>query len=109
MNRILNAKAAVAIVLLSLVAFLGFLIHEIPRDIGRGPGAFLVVVGLFNLLLYRRHARQIFEWSLPKSTKLLHFWSGLGKSGVEFLFLGIALVITISGVVLWIRGVQLNH
>jgi len=103
MNRIFNAKAAVAIVLLSLVAFLGFLIHEIPRDIGRGAGVFLVVVGLFNSLLYRRHARQLLACQ-PRSAKRGQFWTALGKSGVEFLFLGIGLAAIISGVVFWIRG-----
>jgi hypothetical protein len=104
MNMVFNARSVVAIVLLALIAYMGLLIHEIPREISRGPGAFLVVVGLFNLLLYRRHAR-LFE----RSTKLLRSWSGPGKSGFEFLFLGIAFVLIVSGIVLWIRGAQWNH
>ena len=100
-----NAKAAVAIVILLFVAWLGFVILKIPRDVSKGVGACLLVFGVFNVLLHRRHARQIFEWSRSKTTKLLRFWSALGRSGIEFLFLGIGFALIVSGLVLWIRGV----
>src|SRR3954470_12473008 len=106
MSMTFYAKTAVAVVILSLAAWLGFVIQEIPRNVSKGVGASVIVFGVFNLLLFRRHARQIFEWSQPKSTKLLQFWSALGKSGLELLFLGIGFVLLISGIVLCIRGVS---
>ena len=99
-----SAKAVVAIVLLALVAWLGFIIQKIPRDVSKGVGVCLLVFGVFNLLLYRRHASQLFDWSQSKSTNLLRLWSALGKSGIEFLFLGIGFVLVVAGIVLWIRG-----
>src|SRR5579862_6656419 len=104
MNINFITKAIVAITLLSLVAWLGFVIHDMPRDVNKGLGVCLVIFGVFYLLLHRRHARQFFEWSQLKPTKLAWFWNALGSPGIRFLFLAIGIILLVSGIVSWITG-----
>jgi hypothetical protein len=98
------AKAAVAIVIFSVVGWVYFIAVLIPREINKSVGASLFVFGVFNFLFFRRHARQIWGWSQSESTKLVRIWSAAGRPWIDLLFFGIAVILTVSGVVLWIRG-----
>jgi hypothetical protein len=91
----------VAVVLFLLAAWLGFLVQEVPREIGKGLGVALTIFGIFNLLFYRRHTRIFFDLGSKKAHGLL---AVLGTPGLHFLFLGIGFVLIGSGIVFWLRG-----
>lgn len=105
MRTNINVKAVVTIVILILVVWLGYIVFIIPRDISQGVGVCMFVFGVLNLLLYRRHARQFFEWSQSKPKKPWRFWSALGKSGIQLLFFVIGFVLIVAGIISWIKGV----
>ena len=91
----------VVTVLLLLAAWLGFLFREVPREVDKGLGIAFAIFGVFNLLLYRRHARLFLKLGSKNPFGIVN---SLGISGRRFLFLGIAVILVVMGMVLWIRG-----
>jgi hypothetical protein len=95
------ARIVVAITIFMLAIWLGLVMLEVPRDISKGVGTCLFIFGVLNLLLRRRHARQLFNLCQAKNAKLLRVWFALGRSGIEFLFTAIGIILIVSGIAFW--------
>jgi DMSO/TMAO reductase YedYZ heme-binding membrane subunit len=91
----------VVTVMLLLAAWLKFLLREVPREVDKGLGIAFAIFGVFNLLLYRRHARMFLKLGSKSPFGIVN---ALGISGLRFLFLGIAVLLVVMGMALWIRG-----
>ncbi len=84
-------------VLLLLAAWLVYLVVEIPPEVDKGLGIALIIFGMFNLLLHRRHARIFIKFK---------GWAGIGSLGLsalQFLFLGIGVIFAAAGIVFLAR------
>jgi hypothetical protein len=92
---------AVIAVLLLLATWLGFLVREVPREVDKGLGIAFTIFGAFNLLLYRRHARQFLKSGSKSPVGIVNF---LGISGLQLLFLGVGFILIVMGMVLWMRS-----
>lgn len=93
----LTGTIVVVGVLLLLAAWLGYLVLEIPPEVDKGLGITLIVFGVFNLLLHRRHARVFLKFKGRAGI------GSLGLSALQFLFLGIGVILAVAGIVFLAR------
>jgi hypothetical protein len=97
----LTGTIIVVTVLLLIATWLGFLFREVPRAVDKGLGVAFAIFGVCNLLLYRRHARLFLKLGAKSPFGIV---KSLGISELRVLFLGIAVILVVMGMVLWIRG-----
>jgi hypothetical protein len=102
----LTGTIIVVTVLLLLATWLKFLVREVPREVDKGLGIAFAIFGVFNLLFSRRHARLFLKLGSKSPFGIVN---SLGISGLHFLFLGIAVILIVMGMVLWIRGRKVEN
>jgi hypothetical protein len=74
------------------------LLMKVPRGASAGIGAFFIVIGVFNILMYRTNARRMFV-ALERFhyAFITRFWDRLGKDGLRLLYLGMGVVLLTAG------------
>jgi hypothetical protein len=95
----------VVLVLSVFSAWAILLLVKVPRSAYLGIGIFLVVIGVFNILLYRTNAKRMFG-SLERIhyAFITRFWECLGEDGLRFLYLGMGVAFLSAGCALLIKS-----
>jgi hypothetical protein len=95
----------VIVVLFLFSTWAVLLLTKVPRGAYVGIGAFLVVIGVFNILMFRINARRMFA-SLERLhyTFITRFWDRLGADGLRLLYLGMGVVFLSAGCALLIKS-----
>ena len=90
-------------VLVAIAAGVCWLLYQTPPSLDRLTGAFLLAIGILNIVLHRRIGRQIFGWAHSMPT-VARFWECTGQEGAQLLYLGIGIILAVSGAVLVIKS-----
>ena len=94
-----TAKGFVATLLLLLIAWLYFLARKVPQEVKGELGISLIFFGILDLLLSKKNSSIVLGWTGAKVSKAARLWESLGKSAVEFFFLGIGVVLVGAGII----------
>jgi hypothetical protein len=104
MRSAVESNLWVFAVLVIIAAGVCWLLYQIPPSLGRLTGVFLLAIGVLNLFLHRRIGRQIFSWVHSMPTVVARFWDCGGQEGSQLLYLGIGIILAVSGAVLLIKS-----
>lgn len=97
-------RGVVALVLVMFSAWAVLLLMKVPRGVDTGVGVVLVVIGMFNILMYRTNTQRMFA-SLERFQYAFvrQFWDRLGEDGLRLLYLGIGVVLLTTGCALLVK------
>lgn len=91
-------------VISSLMVFTAWMVWLVcvilPSHSGKLFGGFFLVIGILNMLFYKSTGRNFFAKTQSSWPFVANFWARSGEKGIQFLFLGIAIIFSIAGLVL---------
>jgi hypothetical protein len=91
-------------VISSLVVFAAWMVWLVsvilPSHSGKLFGGFFLVIGILNMLFYKSTGRNFFAKTQSSWPFVANFWARSGEKGIQFLFLGIAIIFSVAGLVL---------
>jgi hypothetical protein len=100
MRSAVESKLPVMAMLIVIAAGVCWLLYQIPPNLGRLPGIFLLVIGTLTIVLHRRIGQQTVEWARSMPAVVAKFWASGGQTGAQSLYLGIGIILVVSGSVL---------
>ncbi len=106
-NSTATSRGLVIACLVMLGIGIGVLTSKIPANVGKLPGGFLVVIGLLQILQYRRTGRQVYSEGRSMSPHIVAaFWNHIGEQGAQWLFFGLGCILVCGGGIVLIRAVS---
>jgi thiol:disulfide interchange protein len=63
-------------------------------------GCFFLAMGTLNILFYRKTGQDFFAKTQSGRPFVANFWARGGEKGVQFLFLGLGIILAFAGCVL---------
>jgi hypothetical protein len=67
-------------------------------------GGFFLVIGVMNVLSYKRTGRKMFALAQSSWPFVARFWARSGENGTQLLFLGIGVILAVAGGILLVAG-----
>lgn len=67
-------------------------------------GGFFIAIGVLNMLFYSRNGRKFFAHTQSIPPYFAKFWARGGERGVQLLFLGFGIILTVAGGIIIILG-----
>jgi hypothetical protein len=94
-----NTRYWLLLFLVGVAGGVTWLVCELPRGLGGGPGGCLVAVGVLNILMRRRIGRIIIRRSHSMPSAVARFWESAGERGAQLLYVGIGTILILAGFV----------
>ena len=64
----------------------------------------MLAIGALNVLFYKSTGRNFFAKTQSGRPFVASFWAHSGEKGIQFLFLGMGIILAVAGCVLLIRS-----
>jgi hypothetical protein len=83
----------------------GFIVYvALPLPDIKLAGGFLLAIGLLHSLFYKRSGQKYFAQTQSLPPYFARFWASIGERGIQLLFLGFGIILTVAGGILIILG-----
>jgi hypothetical protein len=81
-----------------------YMVLQLSSTGARRIGGFLLVLGVLNLLIYRKSGPALRSTTKPSANFLARFRGRIGETKIQIFFLGIGIIFTVGGCVLVMMG-----
>jgi hypothetical protein len=76
----------------------------LPLPNAKLGGGFFLAIGVLHVLFYERTGRKFFAKTQSSWPHIARFWAHCGERGTQLLFLGIGIILAVSGCILLVVG-----
>jgi len=99
-----ESRIGVIATLVVICAGLVWLSLQVPQNLCRFAGSFLVCVGALNVFLSPTLGKQSRAWARSMPPFVANFWERSGEKGAQFLYLGVGIVLATVGILLLLKS-----
>jgi hypothetical protein len=99
-----ESTVGVIALLVVICAGLVWLSLQVPQNLCRFVGSFLVCIGALNVFLSPTLGKQSYAWARSMPPFVANFWERNGEKGAQFLYLGTGIVLTTIGILLLLKS-----